>query len=100
MLILKVDLVLDPLSLKQLTSHTEKNTIYIFIESINMELWEIVDKCHICIGLVGYLLFILGDLYEYSCVIFTPISPITLGFGLLSVDCRFLLIQAKFLGEM
>ena len=25
------------------------------------------DKCHICIGLVGYLGFILGDLNEYLC---------------------------------
>jgi len=25
-----------------------------------------VDHCHICIGLVGYLGFILGDLNEYS----------------------------------
>ena len=25
------------------------------------------DHCHICIGLVGYLGFILGDLNEYLC---------------------------------
>ena len=35
------------------------------------------DKCHICIGLVRYLGFVLGDLNKYLCD-FTPISPITL----------------------
>ena len=37
----------------------------------------LTDHCHICIGLVGYLGFILEDFYEYSYDL-RPISPITL----------------------
>jgi hypothetical protein len=47
------------------------------------------DKCHICIGLVRYLGFIFGILVNIY-VIYAPISPITLAFGFLNVDCRFL----------
>jgi len=46
------------------------------------------DKSHICIGLAGYLGFILGDLNEYLCDL-RPISPITLVLSCLGFDCIF-----------
>ena len=43
------------------------------------------DKCHICIGLVGYLEFILGDLNEYLC----DLRPHFSNYACLGFDCRF-----------